>query len=80
MPTRPTYLRNMEDEKIVWKDGEPKSQGWYDCLIDGEYEDRLQWWICIMNPKKRHWKDRDGHYVDLSHRVQYTGDPSARFL
>ena len=65
---------------IEWNDGEPKQQGWYDVLIDGQDEDRLQWWICVMNPKKRHWKDLDGNYVDLDHKIQWTGNASTRYL
>ena len=65
---------------IEWKSGEPKQQGWYDCLIDGEEEDRLQWWICQLNPKKRHWKNALGDYVDIGHTIQYTGNASARYL
>lgn len=59
-----------------WQKGEPRQAGWYDCRIDGEKEDRLQWWICLMNPKKRHWKDRDGKYMD-GHTIEWIGEPTA---
>ena len=57
-----------------YKAGTPSSPGWYDCLIDGEEEDRLQWWICVMNPKKRHWKNTAGEYMD-AHDVKWAGKP-----
>lgn len=59
-----------------YKSGQPPKPGWYDCLIDGEEEDRLQWWICVMNPKKRHWKNAKGEYMD-AHDVKWFGNPSA---
>ena len=67
-------------DDIIWSSGEPPCVGWYDCLIDGEEEDRLQWWICRMNPRKRHWKDINGNWIDVAHKVQWTGEASARFL
>ena len=61
---------------IEWNEGEPKRPGWYDCLIDDEYEDRLYWWICQINPRRRVWKDRAGNYMN-QHKVKWTGRPEA---
>lgn len=61
---------------IEWNDGEPPEQGWYDCLQNGE-EKRLQWWICKTNPRKRHWKNTLGHYVEFDGPVCWTGKASA---
>lgn len=64
------------DDEIIWNKGEPPTQGWYDCLLNGE-EMRLQWWICVMNPRKRHWKDETGAYRDFDGEVMWTGKASA---
>lgn len=61
---------------MEWHKGEPPRQGWYDCLLDGE-DIRLRWWICQMNPKKRHWIDEQGAYRELDGQVEWTGEPSA---
>lgn len=61
----------------IWNEGEPPSEGWYDCLKDGE-ELRLQWWICKVNHKKRHWKNEQGGYEDVvGGKIYWTGQPSA---
>lgn len=54
--------------------GFPKQQGWYDCLVEGEYK-RLQHWVCIMNGRHR-WKRHDGSYETGS--VLWTGEAEAR--
>ena len=60
-----------------YRSGEPKRAGWYDVLIDGE-DDRLQWFVCVMNPKKRYWKDRDGNVIQKKD-IKYIGEPSASY-
>lgn len=59
-----------------YKSGQPKKPGWYDVLRDGE-DDRLQWFICMLNPKKRYWKDKDGNVV--SGDIKWCGEPEARY-
>ena len=59
-------------EGIEWQDGWPEQQGWFDCLIDGKEEDRLQHWICPI-AGRHHWKDKDGNYVEALHSVQFYG-------
>lgn len=59
-----------------WCTGDPPKVGWYDVLLDGE-EDRLQWWVCMMNPRKRHWKNAMGEYMD-GHDIRWTGEAEVR--
>lgn len=61
---------------MEWNRGEPPRQGWYDCMLNGE-EMPLQWWICQINPRKRHWKDRTGAYRDFDGEVLWTGEARA---
>ena len=60
-----------------WKSGEPPAQGWYDVQVNGK-DDRLQWWICVLNPRKRRWKDQDGNYI-IGQEIKWTGQPSATY-
>ena len=60
-------------EGINWQSGWPEQQGWFDCLIDGANEDRLQHWICPM-AGRHHWKNIDGDYVEALHSVQWFGN------
>lgn len=59
---------------IVWHDGFPKKQGWFDCYCKGEYT-RLQHWICIMDGRHK-WKRHDGSYE--TSKVKWTGEPELR--
>ena len=67
-----TGLFGNENDMDEWKSGPPPKQGWYDCRIDGDEEDRLQLWVCVMNPKKKHWKNRRGEYMD-QHKIEWFG-------
>lgn len=58
-----------------WKTGEPPAQGWYDCRLKDGTEVRLRWWICVMNPKKRYWKDTQGTTRGFSYDIEWCGDP-----
>lgn len=58
-----------------YQSGEPPRPGWYDCLINDEEEDRLQWWVCVMNPRRKRWKDIRGQYVEGN--VKWAGKATA---
>ena len=62
----------MEKTMSEWKDGFPKREGFYRCLIEGELEMKLKFYICQVS-RKPHWIDNQGNYV--IDRVQWTGDP-----
>lgn len=70
-----TWIPLTNETEPMWHKEEPPKQGWYDCMLNGE-EMRLQWWICQMNPKKRHWKDGTGAYRDFEGQVYWIGEPS----
>lgn len=63
-----------EIDGIFWNDGWPKSQGWFDCLVFGEYV-RLQHFICQLDGR-HHWKKHGGDYE--TNKVLWTGEPEAR--
>lgn len=58
-----------------WNSGEPRVCGWYDCIDEDGNELRLQWFQCLMNPRKRYWKDESGQKV--VGKIRWTGEPSA---
>lgn len=61
-----------------WISGEPRQAGWYDVLIDDKEEDRLQWFVCVMNPRKKYWKDRNGTPIKDCD-IKWTGRASASY-
>lgn len=65
----------MMDTCENWNDGEPRALGWYDCIDAEGNEMRLQWFQCLMNPRKRYWKNESGEKVGGS--IRWTGEPSA---
>lgn len=60
-------------EEPIYYEGFPKSQGWFDVLIDGEPE-RLRHWVCILSGRHE-WIDIDGQYI-RGRVVEWTGDPT----
>ena len=60
----------MQETKKVYKDGWPRQQGWYDCLLDGEMEMQLKYYVCQVSMKP-HWVDKNGDYIESMARVQY---------
>lgn len=62
-------------EEPIYKEGYPEKQGWFDVLIDGVQEDRLQHWVCQVYGR-HHWKDTEGNYIEALHTVTWTGEPS----
>ena len=44
-----------------WNDGWPRQQGWYKCLLDGELEMNLKYYVCQVSMKP-HWVDANGDY------------------
>ena len=65
----------MMDTCENWNDGEPRALGWYDCIDAEGNEMRLQWFQCLMNPRKRYWKNEKGQKVGGD--IRWTGEPSA---
>ena len=65
----------MMDTSETWNRGEPKRLGWYDCKDAEGNEMRLQWFQCLMNPRKRYWKNEKGEKV--GGEIYWTGEPSA---
>ena len=59
---------------VEFYSGFPKAQGWFDCMVNGEYA-RLQHWVCVMSGRHR-WKRHDGTY-ELD-KVLWTGEAEAR--
>ena len=59
----------MSDNK--WHDGWPKKQGWYRCLIDGELEMKLKFYVCQV-AYKPHWVDSHGDYIETMGKVQWS--------
>lgn len=64
-------------DEPIYHTGYPEAQGWYDVLIDGVQEDRLQHWFCHITGA-HHWKDMEGNYIDALHEVTWTGRASVR--
>lgn len=60
--------------ETVWHDGFPKRHGFYNCLIDGELEMRLKFYVCQVSCKP-HWVDNHGDYIETMGKVQWTGEP-----
>lgn len=60
----------MQETKKVYKDGWPRQQGWYDCLLDGEMDMQLKYYVCQVSMKP-HWVDKNGDYIESMARVQY---------
>lgn len=61
-------LKRMGEE--VWHDGWPRQQGWYKCLIDGELEMQLKYYVCQVSMKP-HWVDSNGDYIEAMGKVQW---------
>lgn len=61
-------------KEIIWHEGWPPQQGWYDCLVDGE-EMRMRYWICIMK-RRPEWVYPNGDY-ERNLKVLWTGSASA---
>lgn len=57
----------------TWQHGYPKKQGYYQCLIDGELEMKLKYYVCQVSMKP-HWIDEHGDYVETMGVVQWRGD------
>ena len=60
----------------MWNRGEPPQQAWYDCRKDGE-EVRLRWWVCMVNPRRRYWRDQNGAFAGWAQDIEWTGEGSA---
>ena len=60
----------MQETKKVYKDGWPRQQGWYDCLLDGEMDMQLKYYVCQVSMKP-HWVDKNGDYIESMAKVQY---------
>ena len=58
-------------DKNKWHDGYPKKQGWYNCLIDGELEMKLKFYVCQVTMKP-HWVDTNGDYIETMGKVQWS--------
>ena len=59
-----------------WREGWPKEQGWFDCLVDGKTEERLRHKICLAAGKHR-WYGQDGEPLAPFRKVEWTGKASA---
>lgn len=53
-----------------WHDGWPKREGWYKCLLDGEMEMELKYYVCQV-ARKPHWVDSHGDYIESIAHVQW---------
>ena len=51
-------------------DGWPRKPGWYKCLVDGELEMDLKFYVCQVSCKP-HWVDKNGDYIESMGKVQY---------
>ena len=51
-------------------DGWPRMPGWYKCLVDGELEMDLKFYVCQVSCKP-HWVDKNGDYIESMGKVQY---------
>lgn len=54
-----------------WNDGWPKHPGWYRCLVDGDVEMNLKFYICQV-ARKPHWVDKNGDYIETQYKVKWT--------
>lgn len=57
-----------------WNDGYPKRTGYYKCLIDGELEMTLKFYVCQVSMKP-HWVDNNGDYIEAMGKVQWSNEP-----
>lgn len=57
----------------IWNSGWPKKQGWYKCLLDGEMEMNLKYYVCQVSMKP-HWVDNNGDYIESMAKVQWCSD------
>ena len=53
-----------------YKDGWPRQQGWYECLVDGELQMMLKYYVCQVSMKP-HWVDHNGDYIESLGKVQW---------
>lgn len=53
-----------------WNDGWPKHPGWYRCLVDGDVEMNLKFYICQV-ARKPHWVDKNGDYIETQYKVKW---------
>lgn len=53
-----------------WNEGWPKHPGWYRCLVDGDVEMNLKFYICQVSCKP-HWVDKDGDYIETQYKVKW---------
>lgn len=53
-----------------WNDGWPKRPGWYKCLVDGDVEMDLKFYICQVSCKP-HWVDSGGDYIETQYKVKW---------
>ena len=58
-------------DKNTWHDGWPSKEGWYKCLLDGELEMDLKYYVCQV-ARKPHWVDSHGDYIESMAKVQYS--------
>lgn len=62
-----------KDSKMAaeeWKTGWPKRPGWYRCLVDGDVEMDLKFYICQVSCKP-HWIDEGGDYIETQYKVKW---------
>lgn len=57
-------------KETIWHDGWPRKEGWYKCLIDGEMEMQLKFYVCQV-ARKPHWVDKHGDYIETMAHVQW---------
>lgn len=57
----------------MWKEGWPRKEGWYDCLLDDELEMKLKFYICKVACKP-HWVDSHGEYMESQAHIKYKVD------
>lgn len=58
-------------DEIVYHEGWPPEQAWYDVIVDGQ-EDRLRHWICKLSGRHE-WIDVNGQYIRGS-EVRWCGE------
>lgn len=63
-------------EGNIWHDGWPKKEGWYKCLLDGEMEMELKYYVCQV-ARKPHWVDSHGDYIESMAHVQWSNEQVA---
>lgn len=57
-------------DQNTWHDGWPKQPGWYRCLIDGEEEMDLKYYVCTVS-RKPHWVDSHGDWLESMAKIQW---------